>query len=45
MMINGLLNARTHDQLLGWSKNQVYIALGFLTLAAAEIGIDTCPIE
>lgn len=31
--------------LLQWSARQVYIALGFLLLGAAEMGIDACPIE
>lgn len=30
---------------LNWTARQVYIALGFLLLGAAEIGIDACPIE
>lgn len=45
MMINWLLNSRTQEQLFNWSKNQVYIALWFLLMTAAELGIDTCPIE
>lgn len=28
-----------------WSKQQVYIALGFLLFAAAQLEIDTCPME
>jgi nitroreductase len=28
-----------------WAKNQVYIALGQLMLAAAQLGVDTCPME
>lgn len=28
-----------------WTARQVYIALGFLLLGAAEMGIDACPIE
>lgn len=31
--------------LLNWTSRQVYIALGFLLLGAAEMGIDACPIE
>ena len=31
--------------LLAWGTRQVYIALGFLLLGAAEIGVDACPIE
>ena len=38
-----------HEQspagLVQWSAQQVYIALGFLLLGAAEMGIDACPIE
>jgi nitroreductase/dihydropteridine reductase len=30
---------------LNWGARQVYIALGFLLLGAAEIGVDACPIE
>jgi len=28
-----------------WARRQCYIAVGFLLLAAAELGIDACPIE
>ena len=31
--------------LLNWTARQVYIALGFLLLGAAEMGVDACPIE
>ena len=31
--------------LLAWGTRQVYIALGFLLLGAAEMGVDACPIE
>lgn len=30
---------------LNWTARQVYIALGFLLLGSAEIGVDACPIE
>lgn len=33
------------DGVLSWSARQVYIALGFLLLGAAEMGVDACPIE
>lgn len=33
------------DAVLHWTTRQVYIALGFLLLGAAEIGVDACPIE
>lgn len=37
-----------HEQLgntAAWAQNQTYIALGFLLLAAGELGIDATPIE
>ena len=30
---------------LNWGARQVYTALGFLLLGAAEMGVDACPIE
>ncbi len=33
------------DQHLDWNARQVYIALGQLMLAAALLGVDTCPME
>lgn len=33
------------DSVLSWATRQVYIALGFLLLGAAEMGVDACPIE
>ncbi len=38
-------HAQQHDGVLQWSAKQVYIALGFVLLGAAEMGIDACPIE
>ena len=37
-----LQNAKT---LLDWASKQTYIALGNMMTAAAQIGIDSCPIE
>ena len=34
-------SGRVHD----WTARQAYIALGFTMLAAAERGVDSCPIE
>lgn len=34
-------SGRVHD----WAARQAYIALGFVMLAAAERGVDSCPIE
>ena len=33
------------DSHLDWNARQVYIALGQLMLAAAMLGVDTCPME
>ncbi len=33
------------EQHLDWNSRQVYIALGQLMLAAAMLGVDTCPME
>ncbi|MBP5490672.1 MAG: NAD(P)H-dependent oxidoreductase [Lachnospiraceae bacterium] len=30
---------------LDWAKKQAYIAMGYMMLAAIQIGIDSCPIE
>lgn len=38
-----LLNGTDH--LIQWLQKQAYIALGFVMLSAAEMRIDTCPIE
>lgn len=44
-MIMGNVNRLTEDQRIAWSNKQVYIALGVLLTAAAELGIDACPME
>jgi len=44
-MIVGHINSQTAEQKLNWSHKQTYIALGVLLTAAAELGIDTCPME
>ncbi|MCL4374248.1 NAD(P)H-dependent oxidoreductase [Patescibacteria group bacterium] len=33
------------EQQLAWAAKQVYIALGFLLLTAAQLRIDACPME
>jgi nitroreductase len=35
----------TNDARIAWAKYQAYIALGFGLAAAAELGIDSCPME
>lgn len=44
-MMAGFAKAKTPAEVQEWLKRQTYIALGFLLTAAAEMKIDTCPIE
>lgn len=44
-MMVGSLTAITPEQRLVWAQKQCYIALGTMMLAAAERGIDHCPME
>lgn len=44
-VINGFVTGSTPMPLDQWNARQVYIALGFFMLAAANMGVDTCPIE
>jgi len=44
-MIVGMLNKQTVEQTLAASSKQAYIALGVLLTAAADLGIDACPME
>ncbi len=44
MMLGDVPN-RTEENKAAWMGKQVYIALGFLMAAAAEAGVDTCPME
>jgi nitroreductase/dihydropteridine reductase len=44
MLINSV-NNQTEDQKVIWASKQAYIALGVLLTAAAEMRIDTCPME
>jgi nitroreductase/dihydropteridine reductase len=41
----GAVNHLSEDQKIAWSHKQAYIALGVLLTAAAEMGIDACPME
>lgn len=45
MMVNNVVNWKQPTQKEVWARNQVYIALWFLMFAAAQMWIDTCPIE
>lgn len=44
-LINATVSARTTDAITEWNKRQVYISHGFLLLAAAQLGVDACPME
>lgn len=43
-MMKGSLN-RPQEEIQNWLIRQVYIALGFGLVAAAELNIDACPME
>ena len=43
--ISGTVDELSEDHRIAWAQKQIYIALGFLLLAAAESGIDACPME
>jgi nitroreductase len=40
---NNLVNSLTPEQLLQWSKEQVYIALGNTLNGAFSLGLGACP--
>lgn len=45
-MVNGLITGlEASNSGLAWAAKQAYIALGFGMVAAAELGVDTCPME
>ena len=39
------VNSKTEDVKIVWNHKQAYIALGVLLSAAADLGIDACPME
>jgi nitroreductase/dihydropteridine reductase len=39
------INGQSEDQKIAWGHKQAYIALGFLLTSAAQLDIDTCPME
>jgi nitroreductase/dihydropteridine reductase len=43
--MTGTVDRLAEDQKITWSHKQVYIALGVLLTAAADLGIDACPME
>jgi nitroreductase / dihydropteridine reductase len=44
-MILGHLKNLSIDDTIAWAKKQAYIALGFGLVAAAEVGVDSTPME
>ncbi len=44
-MLTGFLSSKNSEDLTDWAKKQVYIALGTLLVSAADLQIDTCPME
>lgn len=44
-MMVGSLTTRSAEERLIWAQKQCYIALGTMMLAAAERGVDHCPME
>lgn len=43
--VQGSLKARTPAQQVEWMQRQVYLAMMSLMTAAAELGLDSCPME
>lgn len=44
-MLQGFRKGQTAEWLRTWTQKQTYIPLGMVMLAAAQRGIDTCPME
>ncbi|NCD69358.1 NAD(P)H-dependent oxidoreductase [Mucilaginibacter agri] len=44
-MMLGSVNGQTTEQKIAWAHKQAYIGLGVLVSAAAELDIDSCPME
>ena len=43
--IKGTLSDKSQDFIVNWNKRQAYMGLATLLAAAAELRIDTCPME
>lgn len=41
----GTINSKAEDEKVVWGHKQAYIGLGILLSAAADLGIDACPME
>lgn len=44
-MVKKFLGGMTAEQVRSWADKQAYIALGFGMAAAAELAVDSCPME
>lgn len=44
-MMKGAASTRNEEQAGYWAAKQAYISLGFGLAAAAELGLDSCPME
>ena len=44
-ILNDFATNTTGDKALNWAARQTYIALGFAMAAAAELEVDSCPME
>jgi len=44
-MVNGSLASKSSEERTTWAQKQAYIAVGVLTVAAAELHIDACTME
>lgn len=45
MMVGHVVKGLTPEETLSWTRRQAYIAMGFLLQAAAELKIDSTPME
>ncbi|MBT6691669.1 NAD(P)H-dependent oxidoreductase [Candidatus Parcubacteria bacterium] len=45
LMMKGSIKMKSDEDVACWSSKQCYIALGFGLAAAAELNIDSCPME
>jgi nitroreductase / dihydropteridine reductase len=45
LMMKGSIKMKSDEEFVCWSSKQCYIALGFGLAAAAELKIDSCPME
>lgn len=43
--MNHYISAMDSDAQMGWAKSQAFISLGMVMAAAAELKIDSCPME